>query len=792
MRTQSTPPATTDPPAAFISQRKKQPALALTGDGIQNVQPPIPLMLSTEAMHVNSLDESRMRMSFGAYAWIEKNAQRRKRRKSCRVKSKIHRRAPIAGISQDAVIKLLPEPLHGIYIDKAMAQDSNGLSASIFFGAVRRGVELGVFPEILGTSPEDTFELTAERSKLFMRPTADRRRQQELPVLPKATALSMAALAFERATEDLDEESSHLESSALNSPRSNQGSIADLRAWDQQHDDLSMKNVPMEAQSPSEAQLLPGRKFPPQQQDDVAISTRKEATTLLPEPSIVQPEHTSPRVLSRDAMALASAAMEEPPPAPAKYPHLEAGGISSDSSSDELEWGEQQESLVAVESKKVGGSHFDEHSKKRVKAMRLKAAARRAKAELHAAATAAKTTAGREEESERLKFLGLATDHDKHNVQQPLIARQILTQASIASPTTARGSGFVIRHAARILDSAITIFKDGCWQSCLIMCSTIVMSLLDATTCVVPALELRAACWMKLRVWNQVVADCTLALQTRGASGASLSRAYARRAHARLQLSYVSSVRDQAGHDSVQLANSALVDAKLGQKCEEQTSSSGNVTSSRGVAGIFEEDPWLILVGVFRLLGKFRVAHTELERANQAHPHDWRVWWCLGDLLAEESGLTANAFYVPALSRPGLVSVLYEKAAACRILSTGTFGSTDAMTLHKTTNVISDAVAMAANDDMMQHLPFNLILRYGDVLLFRMYQSAASVTANGELNPNNDVAFQRRCDEVIKHAIRVLAIIRGVQEQSSPIVSAHVLYLTAASILQARRCKLQL
>ena len=78
----------------------------------------------------------------------------------------------------------------------------------------------------------------------------------------------MAALAFERATEDLDEESSHLESSALNSPRSNQGSIADLRAWDQQHDDRSMKNVPMEAQSPSEAQLLPGRKFPPQQQDD--------------------------------------------------------------------------------------------------------------------------------------------------------------------------------------------------------------------------------------------------------------------------------------------------------------------------------------------------------------------------------------------------------------------------------------------------------------------------------------------------------------------------------------------
>ena len=457
MRTQSTPPATTDPPAAFISQRKKQPALALTGDGIQNVQMPIPLMLSTEAMHVNSLDESRMRMSFGAYAWIEKNAQRRKRRKSCRVKSKIHRRAPIAGISQDAVIKLLPEPLHGIYIDKAMAQDSNGLSASIFFGAVRRGVELGVFPEILGTSPEDTFELTAERSKLFMRPTADRRRQQELPVLPKATALSMAALAFERATEDLDEESSHLESSALNSPRSNQGSIADLRAWDQQHDDLSMKNVPMEAQSPSEAQLLPGRKFPPQQQDDVAISTRKEATTLLPEPSIVQPEHTSPRVLSRDAMALASAAMEEPPPAPAKYPHLEAGGISSDSSSDELEWGEQQESLVAVESKKVGGSHFDEHSKKRVKAMRLKAAARRAKAELHAAATAAKTTAGREEESERLSFLGLATDHDKHNVQQPLIARQILTQASIASPTTARGSGFVIRHAARILDAAAAL-----------------------------------------------------------------------------------------------------------------------------------------------------------------------------------------------------------------------------------------------------------------------------------------------------------------------------------------------
>ena len=72
------------------------------------------------------------------------------------------------------------------------------------------------------------------------------------------------------------------------------------------------------------------------------------------------------------------------------------------------------------------------------------------------------------------------------------------------------------------------------------------------------------------------------------------------------------------------------------------------------------------------------------------------------------------------------------------------------MTLHKTTNVISDAVAMAANDDMMQHLPFNLILRYGDVLLFRMYQSAASVTANGELNPNNDVAFQRRCDEVIR------------------------------------------
>ena len=168
MRTQSTPPATTDPPAAFISQRKKQPALALTGDGIQNVQPPIPLMLSTEAMHVNSLDESRMRMSFGAYAWIEKNAQRRKRRKSCRVKSKIHRRAPIAGISQDAVIKLLPEPLHGIYIDKAMAQDSNGLSASIFFGAVRRGVELGVFPEILGTSPEDTFLNLQQKDPNFL------------------------------------------------------------------------------------------------------------------------------------------------------------------------------------------------------------------------------------------------------------------------------------------------------------------------------------------------------------------------------------------------------------------------------------------------------------------------------------------------------------------------------------------------------------------------------------------------------------------------------------------------
>jgi len=280
-----------------------------------------------------------------------------------------------------------------------------------------------------------------------------------------------------------------------------------------------------------------------------------------------------------------------------------------------------------------------------------------------------------------------------------------------------------------------------------------------------------------------------MVLQTRGASSTAVSRAYARRSHARLELSHTTPVFDQGGCDAVQLANFALVDAKLGRKCEDKINSASSTAYIHGVDLDFEDDPPLLRAGVLRGLGKLRAARIELECANRMRPHNWRLLWSLGDLLADEVGLTPNVSEISDGKR--VASMMHDTR---RITYDGAFESrlkedTYPASLDTTANLISKAVAVAVSTNAMPCVPFELITRYGNIQLVRMRQKHNGVTKSRKSDDSSSSNSQLH-DELITHAIQLqssVCIVHDENTHRSPVVAlAHIAFLAAAATLQVR------
>ena len=212
----------------YISQPRKQPRLALLGDGIRET----PRGFATLAQGCPSVHLKRI-WTKPAYTSpiLHLNARgcavtRIKKKNSEPVHSELTSLirtdstglAPGASGTVDRVSHPQPQrtqnrcstttaidlldPL-GPSALRAAAQKK--MPVSLLISALRRGMELAALPSVFHGSVQGRIDLCAERSTLFVRPTINRGMCHGPAFSPKVTALSMAALAFERGTEDLDD-----------------------------------------------------------------------------------------------------------------------------------------------------------------------------------------------------------------------------------------------------------------------------------------------------------------------------------------------------------------------------------------------------------------------------------------------------------------------------------------------------------------------------------------------------------------------------------------------------------
>lgn len=794
--------------STFISQRRKEPSLTLFGDAVKTFSTTVAGQLNNSCDLVTSFDSLRNSRGFTPKRSRGNDIANPVRdlsvmicRRGCRqvgdnpVKGNCISCTKIPPAFHPKWKKSIPDSLRGqssMEIDDLVRSCAEHTPVIVLLSAVRRGVVLSVLPTSFGRSLRKDLEVSTEQSTLFERPFLERNRKREIPVPPKATALSMAALAFERATEDLDEEDllGH-QTSTLVLP---QDSLVELNAWESKNKNLG--------EAANESQHLLNNEVLNPEDIDVPKANEEEMRTvklLIDETNETGQIRSLSEQLSPLPLSIIAEEREIDALVNEQYQYAEfvVPVLSSDSESDEVEWEALQAGTAAQElhtdvvtlaknTKMMPSLQKVEDCPTRYsRTLRLKAAARRAKSELRAAAAAAAKVAGGEEESERLSFLGLTADHDKQTVRQPLLARRMPLEAFIINPVIPLD---ITVRVKQILRLASMTYEARRWQRCLLACSAIATSAADTISCIIPALELRAACWMKLRVWHQVVADCTMVLQTRGASSTAVSRAYARRSHARLELSHTTPVFDQGGCDAVQLANFALVDAKLGRKCEDKINSASSTAYIHGVDLDFEDDPPLLRAGVLRGLGKLRAARIELECANRMRPHNWRLLWSLGDLLADEVGLTPNVSEISDGKR--VASMMHDTR---RITYDGAFESrlkedTYPASLDTTANLISKAVAVAVSTNAMPCVPFELITRYGNIQLVRMRQKHNGVTKSRKSDDSSSSNSQLH-DELITHAIQLqssVCIVHDENTHRSPVALAHIAFLAAAATLQVR------
>lgn len=642
---------------------------------------------------------------------------------------------------------------------------------TLLLSAVRRGTQMAKWPMPTDSLFQTHLELSIEKSTLFIRPTVDRGIGSGPVKSPKVTALSMAALAFERGTEDLDETER-----SDNSILSASTSLISTRS-----------TRPMGTMKAEPCTILdtinPRVNAVVQEPDDVLeISTFSvEETKNTWDESDVKLGLASSEIPAPQNQTLSVVVEERDSEASSNAWHQRAGVVDgsdseSASESDGLHL-EDMHATVPGESEPGAKESTPYSNERRVRdsnTVRFKAAARRAKAELRAAAAAA-TKAASSDDPERLSFLGLATEHDKQTVRPPLLGRRVPLEAFVSF--NASFPSETKDWAKDVLARANATFQDGRWHRCVLASSAITTSAADTATYWIPALELRAACWMKLKVWHQLVADCTMTLQSRGVTAMSVSRAYARRAHARLKLSQ-SMLGDAAQH-----ANFALIDAKLGWKCERKTSN-----HSSGCDLYFDDEPGLLRVGVLRGLGKLRAARMELESAKRGRPSDWRLLWCLGDVIADEAGVDSEILHTFLLRGDRQPSLAHQNTSLSQS-KCAKDGAARSTNLDTAVSCITEALVIAAETSMLCQVPLELMVRYGEIQLTQLRQNHTllkyQILLHGDkITLRGDTAApRRRLDELIKQAGEICNVFRPVREGASFNISA----LAGTAILQVNK-----
>ena len=744
----------------FISQPRKQPRLALLGDAICATPRGSPkparhtALLRTQVPFPGNYSDISLLTTEGiggreAYAGKEWHFQSEDK--------DLH-------FAQTVLDRLIP-------LEERITHQKTPVS--LLLNAVRRGIDLAKVPTVSDRPMRGHLELSIEPSTLFIRPAVHRGMHQEPPT-PKVATLSMAALAFERGTEDLDdgevlpelEASQNIVIDCSESPTTaaeySLSPPSDQEKVDEEDFQTPPKKSNMNVQSSPviiESAILMSPPLPEEGKSNLSII--KEEHVLGRREDLIL--HREPSVSSASGSESEDLQYSDLPVLVAVPDHTMAAEIPGPSSGAQSESASQVSGCVPQSSKL-------ESEARSSKAIRLKAAARRAKAELRAVAAAATRNAHSEDDPERLIFLGIGVEHDKLVVRPPLIRASLDVATSVTNviPDAAE-------WATQVFTQAKGSYEGGYWQHCVLACSAIITS--AVSTYVTPALELRAACWLKLRVWHQLIADCTLTVQRRGVATLSLSWAYARRAHARLNLSNAMLVTGLTDRDANEQARFALIDAKLGRKCD------GAVTEKFRVGGgiSFDDDPNLLRAGVFRGLNQVSSARIELEAAMKTRPRDWRLLWSLGDLLVDEAGINC-VLLQPSMCLENQMMPLDLQTHA----DTGT-RTKQSTSLKNASNLVFKAFVIAVETKMLRHVPLNLMIRYGNILLARLYMNRAKLQR--PRTPQESPIPQQDQDEILKQVSDLRRISRSILEGENLKChesASHVAALSATAILQAR------
>lgn len=290
-----------------------------------------------------------------------------------------------------------------------------------------------------------------------------------------------------------------------------------------------------------------------------------------------------------------------------------------------------------------------------------------------------------------------------------------------------KGFGHISQKKKRHLTLVETVFSVAeklfaqChWHECVKATTTVVCNhSRDTAACTVAALELRAAVWMRLENWDQVVTDTTAVLRYKLADASTTIRAHARRAHARYKLSSLLEVNDEDA--AIHLKHCAIVDAKVSHKAqlhdndstEESNAPSDAQERAKVVWDAAEDGPRLMRAKVLRGVGLLRAARAELEAENAAKRDNWRVMWSLGETLAAEAGIEWHD--ISAATTTGGVKTHKLR----KLIADANLRQVDKTHMARAATLMARAVETAQRAGELDLVPFQLVMTFGDVQIAR-------------------------------------------------------------------------
>ena len=215
--------------------------------------------------------------------------------------------------------------------------------------------------------------------------------------------------------------------------------------------------------------------------------------------------------------------------------------------------------------------------------------------------------------------------------------------------------------------------------------------------------------------------------------------------------------------NALEHTNSALHDVRLGRQCE------GNVNESFPVIIAFnnisfDDNPQLLRARVLRGLGHLQAARMETDIAMKTQIPGWQSLWFLGDMLAEEAGICDTQ---PSRSQ-------HLQNPSCQITNT--------TSLNSATDIIFKALLAAADMEALEHVPLDLVMRYGDIQLVQLHRNRAARDCGLPIPHQHE-------DVILKHATEFCHFFHSMHRErllEEAALSSHVSALAGIASLQAR------